>query len=979
MRGKLFVLLISSVMVMTALFCALPQELSPSQQRQFGQTPPGTLGEVVDSDQDGVMDADEIDFGLNPQNPDSDGDGLRDSQEVSFWNNISASRSNRTAPDWVQDRHPGASQLTISRQWGPAGDLDGDGRPNANDSDADSDGVMDGRELQLGLGPADPDTDQDGIIDGVDPHPGLNSDADTDGMADDWETVLGVTDPVADTDMDGQTNLQEFLAGTDPRNDFMPGGNQLSMGTGELRLQGFGDFYGSGSLTQALFQITPRYNPRYWRLQTFDTYSGRKWTATVDMMPYNGTLPDYSDVVSPEMRNNGETYRIVVNGTISGYLPTAAHTTAVSHVEPLGQRLQVSSQAAFGTTGPVSAYNLTADLQNYKDGLSSARPDASRTGLLTTPFATGSRVRTLALNITAGKTTTTAKLEAIALWLSDNCRFDRSAAAPSANEDPVEHFLFDSKAGISPDFASAFTIVCRLNGIPARVAVGFAPGVLRGEERYVQLGHKHAWSEVALEGIGWVGVECTPDNAAAGHGIGLGSSGIDTNILQFWDNGVESWWYYEDRPEHVGGNGGGSASGGFFEVRNPNALPGDSDGDGLNDSEELRLKTNPYSNDTDSDRLNDSFEVSIGCNPCSTDSDGEGVCDYDEVMKYHSNPMKSDTDSGHTCDNQEAHAGTDLNNASDDARWRDFDNDHVADWDEDSRGTDWRGTDRDRDGLSDNEEIFRGTDPRLSDSDSDGLLDAYETELGTNPMAADSDGDGLNDWLETSQGLNPWSRDTDGDGIDDATEYFDHDLNPRVFDQDRDGLSDAQELQRHTDPRNIDTNNDGFRDGQEVVDAGGSAPARTDGSSVALLGIAIVVALAAVYAIWHRKHVGEIESALKRAERQIMELDIDAEPDDVRRVIYRTYKDLCGVLRKYGFLRGKSVTLREFEGAVGAAISIDAGRLSELTGIVEEARYSDHRLSADYKDRALSCIRGILGSMGAGGATGARRGAKAAA
>jgi hypothetical protein len=371
--------------------------------------------------------------------------------------------------------------------------------------------------------------------------------------------------------------------------------------------------------------------------------------------------------------------------------------------------------------------------------------------------------------------------------------------------------------------------------------------------------------------------------------------------------------------------------------------------------------------------------VSIGCNPCSTDSDGEGVCDYDEVMKYHSNPMKSDTDSGHTCDNQEAHAGTDLNNASDDARWRDFDNDHVADWDEDSRGTDWRGTDRDRDGLSDNEEIFRGTDPRLSDSDSDGLLDAYETELGTNPMAADSDGDGLNDWLETSQGLNPWSRDTDGDGIDDATEYFDHDLNPRVFDQDRDGLSDAQELQRHTDPRNIDTNNDGFRDGQEVVDAGGSAPARTDGSSVALLGIAIVVALAAVYAIWHRKHVGEIESALKRAERQIMELDIDAEPDDVRRVIYRTYKDLCGVLRKYGFLRGKSVTLREFEGAVGAAISIDAGRLSELTGIVEEARYSDHRLSADYKDRALSCIRGILGSMGAGGATGARRGAKAAA
>jgi hypothetical protein len=47
-------------------------------------------------------------------------------------------------------------------------------------------------------------------------------DTDTDGMADWWETanglVVGANDAALDPDLDGMTNLQEFLAGTDPHN-----------------------------------------------------------------------------------------------------------------------------------------------------------------------------------------------------------------------------------------------------------------------------------------------------------------------------------------------------------------------------------------------------------------------------------------------------------------------------------------------------------------------------------------------------------------------------------------------------------------------------------------------------------------------------------------------------------------------------------------------------------------------------------------
>ena len=43
------------------------------------------------------------------------------------------------------------------------------------------------------------------------------ADADMDGLPDDWEQQHGVTDPAEDSDSDGMTNLQEYQAGTDPR------------------------------------------------------------------------------------------------------------------------------------------------------------------------------------------------------------------------------------------------------------------------------------------------------------------------------------------------------------------------------------------------------------------------------------------------------------------------------------------------------------------------------------------------------------------------------------------------------------------------------------------------------------------------------------------------------------------------------------------------------------------------------------------
>jgi hypothetical protein len=57
----------------------------------------------------------------------------------------------------------------------------------------------------------------------------------------------------------------------------------------------------------------------------------------------------------------------------------------------------------------------------------------------------------------------------------------------------------------------------------------------------------------------------------------------------------------------------------------------DTDGDGLTDSEEDELGTDPDDDDSDGDGLTDGEEVDLGTDPQEEDSDGDGQADGEEV------------------------------------------------------------------------------------------------------------------------------------------------------------------------------------------------------------------------------------------------------------------------------------------------------------------------------------------------------------
>ena len=82
---------------------------------------------------------------------------------------------------------------------------------------------------------------------------------------------------------------------------------------------------------------------------------------------------------------------------------------------------------------------------------------------------------------------------------------------PPLSGDPTDAFLFDSKHGYCEHYASSFTILMRLAGIPARVITGYQGGEMNPLSNYmiVRQSDAHAWSEIYLVGKGWLRVDPT--------------------------------------------------------------------------------------------------------------------------------------------------------------------------------------------------------------------------------------------------------------------------------------------------------------------------------------------------------------------------------------------------------------------------------------------------------------------------------------
>ncbi|HLD65651.1 MAG TPA: Ig-like domain-containing protein [Pseudomonas sp.] len=184
----------------------------------------------VDTDLDGIADADEVPLGLDPVKADTDGDELRDGFERRYGFDPKVNEG-QTGDDPDTD---GLSNLEEQEAGSHphTPDTDGDSlrdgdevkihhsNPLARDTDLDR--LLDADEVSRGTSPDKADSDEDGLDDyveiyshGTDP---LKKDSDADGMPDKFEVDYSLLTQGAadDKDNDGLSNLAEFQAGTRP-------------------------------------------------------------------------------------------------------------------------------------------------------------------------------------------------------------------------------------------------------------------------------------------------------------------------------------------------------------------------------------------------------------------------------------------------------------------------------------------------------------------------------------------------------------------------------------------------------------------------------------------------------------------------------------------------------------------------------------------------------------------------------------------
>ncbi|MGB2125379.1 MAG: gliding motility-associated C-terminal domain-containing protein, partial [Flavobacteriaceae bacterium] len=184
----------------------------------------------------------------------------------------------------------------------------------------------------------------------------------------------------------------------------------------------------------------------------------------------------------------------------------------------------------------------------------------------------------------------------------------------------------------------------------------------------------------------------------------------------------------------------------------------DTDGDGVNDGDEVNKGTDPKNPDSDNDGLDDGEEIDNGTDPNNPDSDNDGLTDFEETI-IGTSPNSYDTD-----------------------------NDCVSDYQELVNGTDPLNVDTDGDGITDCKDELPLDPEELLDSDGDGIPNSEDT---------DDDNDGYPDQVLTGT---PFI--LNGEPVNILFDLFPTDPN-EYADFDGDGIGDNEDL---------DDDNDGILD-----------------------------------------------------------------------------------------------------------------------------------------------------------------------
>lgn len=260
---------------------------------------------------------------------------------------------------------------------------------------------------------------------------------------------------------------------------------------------------------EVLFRVTSSYGLSYLRTEVYTTYGGGSWASyTENLQSYHGgdaiNVPEESSVNLVQRAMVVEPARAMA---LSLPIPKDASRVVPGEDLDLSYDLETQTMRMKGTTS--DPYQVEFYLPEYDEAALRAAGVSPDDRYMGVPSSLSSQLAELADLIVQGVGSSYEKARAVEEFLESNYAYDREYSQSSGGTDPLEWFLFSSKEGVCTHFNSAFVLLVRSMGIPARLCSGYLldPAVSTQD---VVANMAHAYAEIKLDGAGWIIFDATP-------------------------------------------------------------------------------------------------------------------------------------------------------------------------------------------------------------------------------------------------------------------------------------------------------------------------------------------------------------------------------------------------------------------------------------------------------------------------------------
>jgi transglutaminase-like putative cysteine protease len=280
-------------------------------------------------------------------------------------------------------------------------------------------------------------------------------------------------------------------------------------------------------------ESVPPPQQRYWRGLVLNRFNGRTWSGresfrmpgALEQIEPDGDPVAYEITLEPTRQHWVLAMDMPLEWTMNNTFMGPQHQ--LTRVQPVDQRI---------------SYNAVS-YPAYRVQTGMSRP--SQASYLRLPRRSNPDTAQLAQQMRQAAGTDEAYVRSV-LSKFRNEEFFYTLEPPALGNNPVDRFLFDTRQGFCEHYASAFAVLMRAAGIPSRIVLGYQGGEVNplGQYLIVRQADAHAWTEIWLDGRGWIRID--PTAAVAPERIEVGRSGaMFEGIGASWGLTAPSEWMYQ--------------------------------------------------------------------------------------------------------------------------------------------------------------------------------------------------------------------------------------------------------------------------------------------------------------------------------------------------------------------------------------------------------------------------------------------------